>query len=141
MIGINRVILIGNLTATPELRQTSSGAAVVEVSLAVNSKKRDGGDDVYFANLVFWERNAENVAAYAKKGAPLYVEGRLKLEVWTGRDGAKRERTRVLVDVFRLLGGRRDDDEASYQQPQRQQQRAQAPTYWETNDDGGDIPF
>lgn len=138
MIGINRVILIGNLTAEPELRQTANGAAVVEVGLAVNSKKRDGGDDVYFANLVFWERNAENVAAYAKKGAPLYVEGRLKMEMWTGRDGVKREKTRVLVDVFRLFGGRRDDETSHRQPPQRQ--AAQTPTYWETND-GGDVPF
>ena len=135
MIGINRVILVGNLTAAPELKQTSSGAAVVEVGLAVNSKKRDGGDDVYFANLVFWERNAENVAAYAQKGAPLYVEGRLKMETWTGRDGVKREKTRVLVDVFRIFNARRDDASPQQRQP------AQSPTYWETNDGGGDIPF
>lgn len=135
MIGINRVILVGNLTAAPELRQTPSGAAVVEVGLAVNSKKRDGGDDVYFANLVFWERNAENVAAYAQKGAPLYVEGRLKLEQWTGRDGVKREKTRVLVDVFRIFNARRDDASPQQRQP------AQSSIYWETNDDGGDIPF
>lgn len=135
MIGINRVILIGNLTAAPELRQTPSGAAVVEVALAVNSKKRDGGDDVYFANLVFWERNAENVAAYAQKGAPLYVEGRLKLETWTGRDGVKREKTRVLVDVFRIFNARRDDASPQPRQP------AQSSVYWENNDDGGDIPF
>lgn len=135
MIGINRVILVGNLTAAPELRQTANGAAVVEVGLAVNSKKRDGGDDVYFANLVFWERNAENVAAYAQKGAPLYVEGRLKLEQWTGRDGVKREKTRVLVDVFRIFNARRDEASPQQRQP------AQSSTYWGNNDDGGDIPF
>lgn len=105
MRGVNRVTLIGNLTADPELRSTANGTSVVSVGLAVNQKRQDGTDDVYFANLEIWGRTAEVVAEYADKGAPLYVEGRLKCDKWTAQDGTSRERTKIVVERAILLGG------------------------------------
>lgn len=112
MANVNKVILIGNLTRDPELRYTPNGTAVVEFGMAMNRKwkGRDGQqkEDTCFVDVQAWTRSAEVISEYCRKGAPLYVEGRLQLDSWEGRDGQKRSKLRVVVQNFQFLGAPRD---------------------------------
>ena len=115
MPNLNKVMLIGNLTRDPELRYIPSGAAVCEFGLAINRKwkGKDGGaaqEETCFVDCVAWARAAEVIAEYCHKGDPLYVEGRLQLDTWEARDGAKRSKLRVVIENFQLLGGRKGGD-------------------------------
>jgi single-strand DNA-binding protein len=108
MPNLNKVLLMGNLTRDPELRYTPSGAAVVEFGMAINRqwKGQDGQkkEEVTFVDVMAWQRTAEIISEYCKKGSPLFVEGRLQLDTWEGKDGQKRSRMRVVVDNMQLLG-------------------------------------
>ena len=109
MANLNKVFLIGNLTRDPELRYTPSGTAVVEFGMAMN--RRWGGgqggekrEETCFVDVQAWARSAEVISEYCKKGQPLFVEGRLQLNTWEGKDGQKRSRMRVVVENFQFLG-------------------------------------
>ena len=110
MPNLNKVMLMGNLTRDVELRYTPQGTALAEFSLAISRswKGTDGEkkDEVTFVDCQAWARGAEVISQYTKKGAPLYVEGRLKLEQWEGKDGQKRSRMRVVVESFQFLGSK-----------------------------------
>ncbi len=106
---VNKVILVGNLGADPELRSTGSGTAVTSVRIATTErfKDKDGQwtDRTEWHNVVVWGRTAETLHQYAKKGKQLYVEGRLQTRKWQDKDGADRYSTEVVADVVRFLGG------------------------------------
>ena len=108
MANLNKVFLIGNLTRDPELRYTPSGTAVAEFGLAINRRfSSQGGEkkeETCFVDCQAWARSAEVVSEYCKKGSPLFIEGRLKLDSWEGRDGQKRSKLRVVVENFQFLG-------------------------------------
>jgi len=110
MPNLNRVLLIGNLTRDPELKYLPSGTAVCEFGLAINRKwkGKDGNqqDETCFVDCQAWARSGEIIAEYCAKGKPLFIEGRLKLDSWEGRDGTKRSKLRVVVENFQLLGSR-----------------------------------
>ena len=159
MANVNKVILIGNLTRDPELRYTPSGTAVIDLGMAMNRryKGRDGEmkEDTCFVDLQAWARSAEVISEYCHKGDPLYVEGRLQLDSWEGRDGQKRSKLRVVVENFQLLGGRRgaggaggggQQQRSSAPPPQQRQQPPPEPDAPPPPADGGfqvddDIPF
>lgn len=109
MPNLNKVLLMGNLTRDPELRYTPSGAAVVEFGMAINRqwKGQDGQkkEEVTFVDVTAWQRTAEIISEYCKKGSPLFVEGRLQLDSWDGKDGQKKYKMRVVVENMQLLGG------------------------------------
>ena len=126
MANLNKVFLIGNLTRDPELRYTPSGTAVVDFGMAINrkwtSQSGEKQEEVVFLDLQAWARSAEVISEYCKKGSLLFVEGRLKLDSWEGKDGQKRSRLRVVVENFQFLGaptGRRTGAEAPAGQPGR----------------------
>lgn len=110
MPNLNRVILVGRLTRDPELRYTTSGTAVAEISLAINRNTRDretnaSKEEVTFIEVVAWEKKAEVIAQYLKKGAPLLVEGRLKLDSWEDKaTKEKRSKLKVVLESFEFLG-------------------------------------
>ncbi len=108
MANVNKVFLIGNLTRDPELRYTPQGTAVGEFGLAINRQwKGPNGEkkeEVCFVDCQAWARGAEIISEYCKKGSSLFVEGRLKLDSWEGKDGQKRSRMRVVVENFQFLG-------------------------------------
>jgi len=111
MASLNKVFLIGNLTRDPEIRYTPKGTAVAEVGLAVNrqysTESGEKKEEVTFVDVEFWGRQAEVVSEYMKKGRPLFVEGRLKLDTWDDKQtGQKRSRMRVVGENFQFLGGR-----------------------------------
>ncbi len=108
MASFNRVILVGNLTRDPELRYIPSGTAVSEIGLAVNDRvKRNDQwvDETTFVDVTMWGRTAEVANEYLSKGAPVLIEGRLKLDMWE-KDGQKRSKLRVVCERMQMLGSR-----------------------------------
>ena len=108
MASYNKVILMGNLTKDPEVRYTPSGTAVGDVRLAVNRKFKgnDGQekDETCFVGVTVWGRQAETCGEYLKKGSPVLVEGRLKLDEWE-KDGQKHSRLGVVGERVQFLSG------------------------------------
>jgi single-strand DNA-binding protein len=108
MASFNKVILIGNLTRDPELKYTPKGTAVAKLGLAVNrSWKTETGEtreEVTFIDVDAFGRQAEVIGQYLKKGRPLMVEGRLKLDQWDDKTtGQKRSRLGVVLESFQFL--------------------------------------
>ncbi len=102
MASFNKVILIGNLTADPELKQTAAGISVCSFTIAVNrrfgNKNEQGQQTVDFISIVAWRQNAEFVSRYFKKGNPILVCGQLQTRTWNDNQGQKRYATEVVCD-------------------------------------------
>ena len=101
MASFNKVILIGNMTADPELKQTTNGTSVCSFSIAVNrrfARADQGQQNVDFINIVTWRQSAEFVCRYFKKGNPILVCGQLQTRTWTDNQGQKRYATEVVAD-------------------------------------------
>ena len=109
MFSLNRAMVIGNATRDPEMRYTPNGQAVCSFGVATNRRwtNRDTGEmqeQTEFHDIVVWGKMAENVSQFVKKGAPVYVEGRLQTRQWEGQDGAKRQRTEIIAENVIALG-------------------------------------
>ena len=101
MASFNKVILIGNMTADPELKQTAGGVSVCSFSIAVNrrfAKADQGQQNVDFINIVTWRQQAEFVSRYFKKGNPILICGQLQTRSWSDNQGQKRYATEVVAD-------------------------------------------
>lgn len=99
MPSFNKVILIGNLTSDPELRQTQSGTSVCRFSIAVNRRMDSGGDrKTDFFDIVAWRQSAEFVVRYFSKGKPIVVCGRLQNKHWTDQRGNNRYSTEIIAE-------------------------------------------
>ena len=110
MASFNKVILVGNLTRDPELRYTPKGMAIAKIGLAVNrnwtSESGEKKEEVTFVDVDAFGRQAETLAQYMKKGSPILVEGRLRLDQWDDKQtGQKRSKLGVVVEGFQFLGG------------------------------------
>jgi single-strand DNA-binding protein len=111
MASVNKVILIGNCGRDPEVRYLPSGQAVANVSIATTSKRKDktSGESVeetQWHRVTFFDRLAEIVGEYVKKGRPIYVEGRLVYRKYTNKDGVEQNATDIIATEMQLLGGR-----------------------------------
>lgn len=106
---VNKVILVGNLGADPESRQTSSGSTVTNLRIATNERRKNAAgewsDHTEWHRVTVFGRTAENAARYLSKGRSVYVEGRLRTSKWTDKDGRDRYTTEVTSDVLHFLGG------------------------------------
>lgn len=107
--GINKVLLLGNVGKDPEIRATAGGMTVATFSLATADRKKgtDGqwADSTEWHNLVAFQRTAEIVRDYVKKGTQLFIEGKIQTRSWDDKEtGAKKYRTEVVVDELVLLG-------------------------------------
>jgi single-strand DNA-binding protein len=166
MAGVNKVILIGNLGADPEVRYMPSGDAVANVRIATSDtwKDRNTGERqerTEWHNVVFFGKVAEIVKQYVHKGSKIYVEGKLRTRKWQGQDGQDRYTTEVVVDMngtMQMLDSRSGgggggssvafDDEPSYQSSRgggRPQSSSPAPSSGGSSqgaaDFDDDIPF
>ena len=105
MASFNKVILIGNLVADPELKKTPNDVSVVSVRLAVSRKYRsaDGTTPTDFIDVVCWRSTAEFVAKYFTKGSPMLVCGSLQQRSWTDQNGAKRYTIEVVADEISFV--------------------------------------
>ena len=112
---VNKVILIGNLGKDPEVKFTPSGTPVAKFSLATNERYKDKGgewqDRTEWHNIVAWQRLAEIVGEYVKKGSKVYIEGRLQTSSWEDKQsGEKKYRTEIVANDLVLLSGRGEGD-------------------------------
>jgi single-strand DNA-binding protein len=112
MANINRVVLVGNLTRDPELKQTPSGTPVCSLRIAVNSRRRDESGQWtdkpnYFSVSVFGNQ-AESCSQYLSKGRPVAIDGRLDWREWQAQDGSKREAVEIVAESVQFLGSRGD---------------------------------
>lgn len=110
MASFNKVILMGNLTRDPELRYTPKGMAIAKFGIAVNrvwtNEAGEKKEEVTFVDVDVFGRTAENVGQYMRKGRPILVEGRLKLDQWDDKQtGQKRSRLGVVAETVQFLGG------------------------------------
>jgi single-strand DNA-binding protein len=111
MASVNKVILVGNCGRDPEIRYLPSGQAVANISIATSSRRKDKAtgemvEDTQWHRVQFFDKLAEIVGEYVKKGTPIYVEGRLRYGKYTGQDGIERNTTDIVANEMQLLGGR-----------------------------------
>ncbi|GLU32928.1 single-stranded DNA-binding protein [Trinickia caryophylli] len=111
MASVNKVILVGNLGADPEVRYLPSGDAIANIRLATTDRYKDKTSGEFkeateWHRVVFFGRLAEIVNEYLKKGSSVYVEGRLRTRKWQGQDGQDRYSTEIVADQMQMLGGR-----------------------------------
>ncbi len=140
---MNRVCLVGRLTAKPELRYTSSNVPYTRFSLAVNRtfSNAQGERETDFINIVVWRRQAENVANYLNKGSQVSIEGRIQTGSYTAQDGSKRYTTDVVADSVQFLETRKQSEARGESATPYDFENAPAPT--ETTNDVSveDDPF
>ena len=139
-MAFNKVILIGNLTADPELKQTQGGISVCSFTIAVNRRfTKDGEQSCDFINIQAWRHQAEFVSKYFNKGKPILVCGQLQTRNWTDKDGNKRYATEVVAEELSFVGYNEANEDkpkqtfmpSAYTNPQ---QFEEIPT-------DGDLPF
>lgn len=125
MANLNKVMIIGNLTADPEVRTTPRGNSVAELRLAVNrisSGPNDGErrEETTFLDVTCWGRTAEIAGQYLSKGRPVFIEGRLQQDTWEDKQtGQRRSKIRIVAENMQLLGSREGGPQqggGSYQQ-------------------------
>ncbi|HEX8638419.1 MAG TPA: single-stranded DNA-binding protein, partial [Pyrinomonadaceae bacterium] len=107
-MSFNKIIIVGNLGRDPELRYTPQGTAVCSFSVATSEKKRDKGGDLQdvttWFRVTLWGKQAETASKYLTKGKPVYIEGRLRIEEWTDRDGNNRQSLEVNATDMQFIG-------------------------------------
>lgn len=110
MANFNKVILLGNLTRDPEVRQVGNGLTVAKLGMAVNRNFTVNGEkreETCFVDLTAFGRQAEVLGQYAGKGRPLMIEGRLQYSQWEDKtSGQKRNKLEVVIENFQFVGGR-----------------------------------
>ena len=142
MSSFNKILLMGNLTRDPQLSYMPSQTAVVDFGLATNRKwtGKDGSqkDETCFVDCRAFGKLAENINKYLKKGMPLFVEGRLTFDTWTGKDGSKHSKHRVTVENFKFIGPASGSATASAGQAEAPAAEENEPQSQKGDDD---IPF
>ena len=117
MSGVNKVILIGNLGKDPEVRYLDNGVAVANISLATSENyKNKQGERITQTeqhDVVLWRGLAEVAEKYLKKGASVYVEGKLRTNKWVDKDENTRYKTEVLADKLTMLGRSQNQEEST----------------------------
>jgi single-strand DNA-binding protein len=145
---INRVVLTGNLTRDPELRNLPSGMAVCSLRIACNTRRKDNSgnwvDKPNYFDVTVWGAQGENCAQYLSKGRPLAVDGRLEWREWDDKEGHKRQSVDIIADSVQFLGSREGGENGGRFTPQTDVPAdtgdfATAPAGNQGNDD--DIPF
>lgn len=108
-MSFNKITVVGNLGRDPELRYTPQGSAVCSFSMATNEKRRDKAGEMQdvttWFRVTLWGKQAENASKYLTKGSPVYIEGRLRVEEWTDKDGNNRHTLEVNGSDMQFLGG------------------------------------
>ena len=143
MASLNKAILIGSLGRDPEVRFMPNGEAVCNFSIATseNWKDKQGQkqEKTEWHNIVMYRKLAEIAGEYLKKGAPVYIEGRIQTRKWQDKDGNDRYSTEIIADQMQMLGSKKDSESVT---PQRQDPKANEPKQSGGFDDvSDDIPW
>lgn len=146
---INSVVLMGRLTAEPELKVTTSGISVTRFTIAVNRYSKDGEDKADFINITAWRKTAEFVSKYFRKGSMIAVEGSIQTDTYTDREGNKRYSFQVVANNVSFCGSKAETYQVENETPVAPDQPS--PSYETTDnsdfetidddDDGYDLPF
>lgn len=138
---MNKVILTGRLTRDPESRMTQSNMEISRFSLACQSDfvSRDGERDTEFINCVAFNRSAQTINRYCRKGQMILVQGRIRNNSYDAQDGTKRYTTDVVVDNFEFLGSKNENGSASYSAPASNNSVAYSPEAPASNIETTDI--
>ena len=144
MAGVNKVILIGNLGADPEVRHLQNGAAVANFRIATSEtyKDRQTGEkreQTEWHSIVAWRGLAEIAEKYLRKGSKVYVEGKLRTRQWQDKDGNSRYTTEVHADEMSLLDRPTGDMQAQRPPAATAERAVQAPVASANDED--DLPF
>lgn len=148
--GVNKVILIGNLGADPEVRYTPANTAVCNLSVATTDQWRDKQtgepqEKTEWHRVVMFNRLGEIAGEYLKKGSKVYIEGRLQTRKWQGQDGQDRYTTEIVANEMQMLDGRSGaaqmDDGAYGNRPKQQPERSNQSPAPADDDLADDIPF
>lgn len=132
MASVNKVILVGNLGADPEVRYLPSGDAVANIRLATTDRYKDKAsgemkEATEWHRVSFFGRLAEIVSEYLKKGSSVYLEGRIRTRKYQAQDGTDRYSTEIVADQMQMLGGRGGEDDGDSGSEQRASGRIQRP--------------
>ena len=148
MASFNKVILMGNLTRDPELRFTPKGTAVAELGLAVNrvwkTETGETKEEVLFIDVDAFSRQAETIGQYLKKGSPILVEGRLRLDTWDDKlTNQKRSKIFVIAENVKFLGSGQPREGGAPENARNRPPAAPAPTASEPAEEtpSDDVPF
>lgn len=140
-MSFNKIILVGNLGRDPELRYTPQGTPVCNFSVATNEKRKDRAGEMQdlttWFRVTLWGRQAETASQYLTKGRSVYIEGRLRLDEYTDKDGNKRQTLEVNATDLQFIGSSRGDD--APENAKSATAGGQPPSEREPSDD--DIPF
>lgn len=114
--GLNKVLIIGNLGAAPEVRYTQNSTAVATISVATTETWKDKQtgeqrEQTEWHRVVMYRRLAEIAGEYLRKGSKVYIEGKLKTRKWTGEDQVERYTTEVVGKEMQMLDGARNDNQ------------------------------
>ncbi len=138
---LNKVTLIGNLGADPEVKYMPSGEAITNIRLATTRRWKDKQsgerkEQTEWHRVVFFRRLAEVAGEYLKKGSQVYIEGRIQTRKWQDQSGQDRYSTEIIAEEIQMLGGRGNNDQNT-QQPQSNTDNATP----NTDNFDNDIPF
>jgi single-strand DNA-binding protein len=144
-MSFNKIILVGNLGRDPELRYTPQGTPVCSFSLATNERRKDrttgeNNDITTWFRVTLWGRQAETASQYLTRGRPVYIEGRLRVEEWTDRDGKARHTLEVHATDMQFIGGGARGEEGGAP-PAKAAAAAHEPAAPATDLNDDDIPF
>jgi len=141
MVGVNKVILVGNLGSDPETRYTTSGLAISKIRMATTRKVRrreasagDSNEETEWHRVVAFDKLAEIMGKYLTKGSKVYIEGRIQTRNWEDQEGNKRWMTEIVAHDMVMLDSRRDGGRYSGGDPQSQE----APQAQQRSGGGGD---
>lgn len=113
---MNNVCLIGRLTRDPELRTTSNGTSTTSFSIAVDGYRNQNGEvHTDFINIVVWNKQAENVCKFVKKGSQVGIQGRISTRSYDAQDGTKRYVTEVVASNVTFLGSKADNASTNFE--------------------------
>ena len=118
---MNECIFIGNLTGDPEMRYSTNGAPVTKFSIAINERSRDGGETTEYLDFVCWDKLAETVGEYARKGRKVAVVAKYHLRKWNTDDGSPRSRPEFRARNVEFLDKPPQDQQQSQRPPQNRQ--------------------
>lgn len=145
MAGINKVILVGHLGKTPELRHLDGDVCVTSFPLATSEtyNNKDGKkiEQTEWHNIVMWRRLAEIAVKYLTKGRLVYIEGKLRTRTYEDKGGIRRYTTEIVADSFQMLGRKSDFEGDNRNQQNQKENEEEEVNFNENEKEGDDLPF
>ena len=146
--GLNKVLLIGNLGADPEIKYSPSGTAIANFNMATTEKRKNAQgeweDVTEWHRIVLFGKQAENCKDYLKKGSRIYLEGRIQTRSWDDQSGQKQYRTEIVGNSFLMLDGKPQESESerpAKKESQTPDKHRKQETKRENSPEDDDLPF